>query len=80
MVHLLCLPASAVAEVNQNLDPMASPADVAVALWNLGTIWPTKGTLVVEMNPDESGAARVWHPAYLVSTDSVVISASRPLT
>ncbi|OBZ66237.1 hypothetical protein A0H81_13726 [Grifola frondosa] len=67
-VHLLCLPIDTVAAVNSTLDPSAAPGDVAAALWGIGTVWPRRGTLVIEMNSGKSSET-TWLPAHLGPTD-----------
>lgn len=64
-VHLLCLPTATVAEVNRSLDPAASPAEVAAALWRIPTSWPAKGTLVIEANPGHSVSSHAFLPSVL---------------
>ncbi|KAH9831646.1 uncharacterized protein C8Q71DRAFT_687822, partial [Rhodofomes roseus] len=49
-VHLLCLPALAVAEANSSLGASASPSAMTDALRNIPTQWPPKGALVVDVN------------------------------
>ncbi|KAI9066246.1 hypothetical protein FKP32DRAFT_1673991 [Trametes sanguinea] len=53
-VHLLCLPAAAVAEVNESLPPDASREDIVAAMWNIKTEWPLKGRLVIQFSSDDT--------------------------
>ncbi|CDO69724.1 hypothetical protein BN946_scf184687.g9 [Trametes cinnabarina] len=52
-VHLLCLPAAAVAVVHQNLPPDASREDIVDAMWNIKTEWPSRGTLLIDIASDD---------------------------
>ena len=71
-VHLLCLPHSAAASAFADLPPNPSPGDIATAMWNIKSIWPPQGHLVVELNrasqdSDANPAGRAWLPRDFVS-------------
>ncbi|KAH9928355.1 uncharacterized protein B0H18DRAFT_1000931 [Fomitopsis serialis] len=64
-VHLLCLPALAVAEANSSLGTSAQPDAVSDALKSIPTQWPPKGTLVIEVNGSDAKHARTFLPTHL---------------
>ncbi|CCM01908.1 uncharacterized protein FIBRA_03979 [Fibroporia radiculosa] len=72
IIHLLCLPTSAVAALNQTLEVTASPREVADAMWNIGTRWPIQGTIVVEVNPGHSGGSHAFLPQSLGPNDGAL--------
>lgn len=60
-VHLLCLPRAEVEQTMRDLDPTASPETVMDALWKVKTEWPSKGKVVMELNPGDI-VGRSWLP------------------
>ncbi|KAI0359781.1 hypothetical protein OH77DRAFT_1446364 [Trametes cingulata] len=59
-VHLLCLPEALVSEYYQNMSPNATREDIVDAMWNIKTVWPAAGTLVVKT--DSPGNS--WLPGH----------------
>ena len=65
-VHLLCLPRASVERIMRDLDPVASPETVMDALRKVKTEWPSKGQVVMELNPGDT-VGRSWLPRDFVS-------------
>lgn len=51
---------------NDQLDPLASAEEVALAMRDLPVAWPEHGTLVVELNEGHENS-HTWLPWQLVS-------------
>lgn len=65
-LNLLCLPAHLVNALHDSLDLSTTPNDIAKKIEEIKTIWPTRGSLVVEVNAKETWG-RTFLPADIVS-------------
>ncbi|KAK7032297.1 hypothetical protein VNI00_013256 [Paramarasmius palmivorus] len=64
-LHLLCISIEAAQDMFKNM--MAStPETLCAAVWNSFKEWPLQGTLLVQINPNESDG-KTWLPQDLVS-------------
>ncbi|OCH84327.1 hypothetical protein OBBRIDRAFT_808316 [Obba rivulosa] len=61
-VHLLCLPNAVVSTILQSVPLDAPPARVAQLVWEAGTKWPRRGTLLATMNSGSPGVSRTYFP------------------
>jgi hypothetical protein len=53
-VRLVSLPTASVEETYKKLDPAASQEVVTDAMRKIQTVWPPKGKIIIEMNPNEN--------------------------
>ena len=72
-LRLCSVPVGAMMDIDHGDAPMALPAVIDDAIARRVSQWPTKGKLVVQVNP-ESERHKTWLPHALVSTSPTVVS------